>query len=110
MTEAEIQAAVWRAVNSTPDARVFRNHVGRVQDARGRWHAFGLCLGSADLIGWRSVIITPDMVGQRFARFLSLEIKAQTGRVRPDQARWLAAVEAAGGEAQIVTEEWLKST
>jgi hypothetical protein len=105
MTEAQIQAAVWRQINATAHARVFRNHCGRVQDAAGRWHSFGLYPGSADLIGWRSVIITPEMLGQRVARFLSLEIKAQTGRVRPDQARWLAAVEAAGGEARIVKSE-----
>jgi hypothetical protein len=104
MTEAQIQAAVWRSINSTPDARVFRNHVGRVQDNRGRWHQFGLCPGSADLIGWRSVVITQDMVGQRVAKFLSLEIKAKGGRVRPEQERWLAAVLAAGGEARIVTQ------
>jgi len=102
MTEAQIQAAVWRQINATPHARVFRNHCGRVQDALGRWHSFGLQPGSADLIGWRSLVITQDMVGRTVAQFLSVEVKSATGQLRPDQDRWLQAVTAAGGCARVV--------
>ena len=62
---------------------------------------FGLAPGSADLIGWRSTVITPDMVGQRVAVFASIEVKAARGRLRPDQATWLAAVQQAGGIAGV---------
>ena len=62
---------------------------------------FGLCKGSADLIGWRTVTITPDMVGQQVAVFLSIEVKTPTGRIRPEQQQWLETVQAAGGIAGV---------
>jgi hypothetical protein len=61
----------------------------------------GLFPGSGDLIGWRTVTITPDMVGQSIAQFLSIEVKTPTGRVRPDQVNWAEQINAAGGLAII---------
>lgn len=62
---------------------------------------FGLARGSADLIGWRTVTITPDMVGQRIAVFTSIEVKTPTGRLTPAQHNWQAAVRSAGGIAGV---------
>ena len=62
---------------------------------------FGLCKGSADLIGWRTVTVTPEMVGQKIAVFTSIEVKSTSGRVKPEQQQWLAAVQAAGGIAAV---------
>jgi hypothetical protein len=62
---------------------------------------YGLQPGSSDLIGWRTVTITPDMVGQRIAVFTSIEVKTPTGRVKPEQQQWLDAVQAAGGIAGV---------
>lgn len=101
MTESEIQSAIHRKLGSRPDVRLFRNHVGKVRDERGRWHAFGLAPGSADLIGWHSVTVTPDMVGQQVAVFLSVEVKTATGRVREDQEAWARIVKHHGGKAII---------
>jgi len=61
----------------------------------------GLATGSGDCVGWRTLVITPDMVGQRIAQFVSLEAKSATGRARADQTAWAAAVTAAGGVAGI---------
>ena len=97
MSETNIQNQIIKAIGSRSDCRLFRNHVGRVQDKQGRWHTFGLCPGSADLIGWRVVTITPEHVGQALAVFLSIEVKTPTGNVRPEQTRWLAAVQRHGG-------------
>ena len=58
--------------------------------------------GAADLLGWRTVTVTPEMVGQRMAQFVSLEVKTPTGRVRPEQENWRRVVEAAGGVAAVV--------
>ena len=80
---------------------MFRNNTGTLKDANGRPVQFGLCKGSADLIGWRTITITPDMVGQQVAVFTSIEVKTPTGRVRPEQQQWLKAVQAAGGVAGI---------
>ena len=82
--------------------RLYRNNTGTLYDRQGRPVTFGLAKGSADLIGWRTITITPDMVGQRVAVFTSLEVKAERGRVSPEQRQWLEAVQAAGGIAGVV--------
>lgn len=100
--ETTLQQQIRLALGTHPQTRLFRNQVGSLPDPRtGRLVTFGLARGSADLIGWRTLTITPDMVGQRLAVFTSIEVKTPTGRVRPDQAAWLGAVQAAGGIAGI---------
>ena len=100
MTEQQIQQQI-RLACGKGDCRLFRNNTGTLKDANGRPVQFGLCKGSADLIGWRTITITPDMVGQQVAVFASIEVKTPTGRVRPEQQQWLKAVQAAGGVAGI---------
>lgn len=63
---------------------------------------YGLVQGSADLIGWRSLVITPDHVGKTIAQFLSLEVKTDTGKPTDAQTIWLQNVQRAGGAAGIV--------
>jgi hypothetical protein len=82
--------------------RLYRNNTGTLYDRQGRPVTFGLAKGSADLIGWRTITITADMVGQTVAVFTSLEVKAERGRVSPEQRQWLEAVQAAGGIAGVV--------
>ena len=100
MTEQQIQQHI-RLACGKGDCRLFRNNTGTLKDANGRPVQFGLCKGSADLIGWRTIAITPDMVGQQVAIFLSIEVKTPNGRLRPEQQQWLDAVQAAGGMAGI---------
>lgn len=61
----------------------------------------GLCEGSPDLIGWRTVEVTPEMVGQRLAVFAGIEVKSDTGRPTPEQLKFLDAVREAGGVACV---------
>jgi hypothetical protein len=100
VTEQQIQQQIRIACGTGP-ARLFRNNTGTLRDQHGRPVQFGLCKGSADLIGWRTVTVTPDMVGQRIAVFTSIEVKTPTGRLRPEQQQWLDAVQAAGGIAGV---------
>ena len=99
-SEQSIQQHI-RLTCSTGSTRLFRNNTGTLRDQHGRPVSFGLCKGSADLIGWRTVTITPDMVGQQVAVFTSIEVKTPTGRVKPEQQQWLDAVQAAGGIAGV---------
>lgn len=100
--ETTLQQQIRLALGTRPDTRLFRNQVGSLPDPRtGRLVTFGLARGSADLIGWRTVTITPDMVGTQLAVFLSIEIKTPTGRLRADQSNWLNAVRQAGGIAGV---------
>jgi hypothetical protein len=100
VSEQSIQQHI-RLTCSTGNTRLFRNNSGTLRDQHGRPVSFGLCKGSADLIGWRTVTITPDMVGQQVAVFTSIEVKTPTGRVKPEQQQWLDAVQAAGGIAGV---------
>ena len=100
MSEQQIQQHI-RIACGTGDTRLFRNNTGTLRDANGRPVQFGLCKGSADLIGWKRVTITPDMVGSTVAVFTSIEVKTATGRLRPEQQQWLDAVQAAGGIAGV---------
>ena len=99
-SEQSIQQHI-RLTCSTGSTRLFRNNTGTLRDQHGRPVSFGLCKGSADLIGWRTVTITPEMVGQQVAVFTSIEVKTPTGRVKPEQQQWLDAVQAAGGIAGV---------
>jgi hypothetical protein len=62
---------------------------------------------SGDLIGWRTVIITPEMVGRALAVFVSRECKPEgwtysaTDR-EVAQLNWANLVNAAGGDASFV--------
>lgn len=117
MKESTILKTVMLAATLS-GAVAFRNNVGQGWMGRTKWlksgdryvahgdeiviqqprplHA-GLHTGSADLIGWRTIEITPDMVGKRVAVFLSAETKSATGRLSLDQKNWLHQVHGAGG-------------
>jgi hypothetical protein len=100
-SEQSIQQHIRLACSRGP-VRLFRNNTGTLYDRQGRPVTFGLAKGSADLIGWTTRTITADMVGQTLAVFTSLEVKAERGRVSPEQRQWLEAVQAAGGIAGVV--------
>ena len=100
--ETKIQQEIRLGLGTREDIRLFRNQVGQLPDPRtGRPVQFGLAKGSADLVGWKTIEVTPDMVGQRLAVFTSIEIKTPGGRPTTYQKAWLAAVDKAGGIAGI---------
>jgi hypothetical protein len=100
--ETTLQQQIRLALGTHPEARIFRNQVGSLPDPRsGRLVTFGLAKGSADLIGWRTITVTPEMVGRRLAVFTSIEVKTPTGRLRPEQQAWLGVVRSAGGVAGV---------
>jgi hypothetical protein len=101
------------------DVRLFRNNVGtfiqsnapfqqvsRALAAAGitfRLVKTGLCDGSSDLIGWKSVPITGDMIGSKLAVFTAIECKAPKARTEANHAaqqlQFIRAVEQHGGYA-----------
>lgn len=93
---------------------VFRNQVGKgwygkaehwnngsVTIVGARQLTAGLCVGSSDIVGWRSVTITPEMVGKRIAQFVAVEAKSDTGTLTDGQGNFLDAVRDAGGFAVV---------
>lgn len=99
MNESAIQNQIRIVLGRLPDVRMFRNNVGTA-NIKGAYVRYGLCKGSADLIGW--IKLEPPVVPFRVARFMSLEIKTEDGRVRPEQAQWLKLVREWGGFAAVV--------
>ena len=111
-TQAQVRLGA-RALGYT----LFRNNVGALKDERGRLIRYGLAndtaalnasIKSGDLIGWRRVVITPEMVGRPFAQFASAEIKKAdwvfSGTPREQaQRRWNNLVNANGGQAFFST-------
>lgn len=105
MKETEIQQRIRGVLNNrTSPCRLFRNNVGSYQDPKNpkRWIDYGLCVGSADLIGIEKRIVTPEMVGQAVGIFLAVEVKTPKGRLSDEQKAWLGMVRAFGGEAHVM--------
>lgn len=114
--EAQAQALV-RLEASQLGHRLWRNNVGAGKLETGSYIRWGLCndsvavnaaLKSADLIGLRRVLITPDMVGSTIAQFMSIEVKRPgwhyTGTPREiSQLHWAELILGFGGYAAIVT-------
>jgi hypothetical protein len=96
--EQSIQQAIRLLSRGT--IRLFRNNVGALRDATGRLVRYGLAPGSSDLIGWRTITVTPDMVGQTVAQFVAIEVKDR-GRATPEQLTFIEAVTRAGGLAGV---------
>jgi ribosomal protein S19 len=112
MLESDIQKQILLAA-SKANARLFRNNVGtgwigqvkRTSDGSiillnpRPLHA-GLCVGSSDLIGWKPVTITPDMVGKKIAQFTAVEVKLNA-RPTKEQLNFINVVNNSGGNAGI---------
>ena len=103
---------------SNGDVRLWRNNVGaawvgpHVMNADGSVTIFkpmrvrfGLCEGSADLIGFVSREIREEDVGKTVAQFVAAECKATAGRLRDVQKAYLEMVNAFGGRAGVFRSE-----
>jgi len=99
-SEHEIQQRI-RLACGRGAVRLWRNNTGALVDQQGRFVRFGLCKGSSDLIGLRSLEITPELVGQRVAQFVALEVKTAQGMLRPEQRAFLRLVQELGGVAAV---------
>ena len=112
MKETNVQNEI--RLNIPPHARLFRNNVvrgyqgkatrkqnGTVVIEHARLVDAGLCKGSSDLIGFTSVEITPEMVGQKVAIFTAVEVKTKKGRPSKEQLNFIKLIRMFGGRAGI---------
>ena len=96
--ETKLQQEIRLALGTIPSLRLFRNQVGQLPDPRtGRYVQFGLAKGSSDLVGFKTIKITPEMIGQEVAQFVSIEIKTERGKLTEVQQNWLQKVHDSGG-------------
>lgn len=123
--ESTNQRSIWLAAAALAGTVLFRCNSGkawlsgggkpqRMADGTvllpgGRPVALGLALtngdpvvGQSDLIGWHSIVVTPDMVGCRVAVIVGMECKRETGgRTSQDQQNFVTQITNAGGIAGI---------
>ena len=118
LSESYVQSIV-RLEAARKGVRLFRNNVGALIDSRGVPVRYGLAndskaaneaMKSADLIGWRSLIIESHMVGRCIAQFVSRECKHVGWQYHGDereraQLAWAQLVAAGGGDAAFCTGE-----
>ena len=113
MIEADVQNTILCAAPEQ-SCILMRNNVGALTDADGRIVRYGLMntskqqnerIKSSDLIGITTVIITPEMVGQRVGIFTAVEVKrtdwqrSETDKHEIAQEAFIAWVKARGGFA-----------
>lgn len=89
--------------------RLFRNQVGTYKilydSGETAYLSSGLAKGSGDLIGWRPVVITQEMVGMTLAQFVSCEVKDGKAKPEEDQLAWIEKVRKDGGLAFVARSE-----
>jgi hypothetical protein len=124
--ETNIVRKIMLRLSKNPNVRIFRNNIGNawigksvrftqkqtvsvnpgdVLIYQGRFFSAGLCVGSSDLIGFKSVVITPEMVGKKIAVFLAPEVKTSTGKASQEQVNFLNMVNSMGGIGFVATNE-----
>jgi hypothetical protein len=97
LAESEILHAIRLA--QPGHVTLWRNQVGVAEYPGGARVPYGLCRGASDLIGIRSLVITPDLVGTTVGQFAAVEVKSRTGRLSREQALFLNLVRSKGGLA-----------
>lgn len=89
--------------------QLMRNNSGAFKDETGRWLFFGLgniskkhsdSIKSSDLIGFKKIVVTSDMVGKTIAVFTAVEVK------RPD---WKPSAACKRERAQRAFVTWINS-
>jgi len=124
--ETNLVRRIMLKIGSNPKIRIFRNNSGKcwigkskmfnspqtvsvkagdVLVQQARYFDAGLCPGSSDLIGLKSVKITPEMVGTEIACFVAIEAKLINGRVQENQINFLEMVKKMGGLGIICRDE-----
>lgn len=114
MSEGKLMREVQIALCKDPLVRLLRNNVGEAwagawyRDSQGRVVIpnayrirYGLGVGTSDLIGIKSELVTLEMVGLRLARFVAIETKGTLTRTRTEQKAFIEVVNTLGGRAGI---------
>lgn len=98
---ADVQRPIHVELSKDPLVRLWRNNNGAFKDSRGKLVRFGLGSGTSDLIGLKSTVITPEMVGQRVAVFVAIECKGPRTPTTEQQKTFVGVVQMLGGRAGI---------
>ena len=104
--ESTILQKIFRFIGSRMDTRIFRNNIGIAWRKDGTPIKFGVCNpGGSDLIGWKVVKITKNMIGKSIAVFVAIEIKQEKKEPTPKQWNFIYQVNTCGGLAGVAYSE-----
>ena len=97
--EVRVKDALKDLFTKLPGVTMFSNPVGnaRYGSCRVPYGVGGR--GGSDYVGYRSIIVTPDMIGRRVAVFCAIEAKRPGEQPEPHQQAFINGVLAAGGLA-----------
>lgn len=99
MTQRETN--VWKDLQlklSPLGFRLFRNQRYKGKSDKGAWLDCGVGGdGGSDLVGFRIIIITPDMVGKTFAQYTEIEAKFGKNKATLEQLERLEQLNKYGG-------------
>jgi hypothetical protein len=102
ISEADVNDAIREAVKRMTLVELYRNNRGSIRLESGGRLTYGVGPdGAADWLGYKSVTITPEMVGNQIAVFVAIEAKRPGAHARDDQQKFLSRVAIAGGIAGV---------
>ncbi len=94
-----------RYFNTETVSVLFRNDNGMGYRKDGTPFRYGLQPGSGDIVGWKEITITADLVGKKLAVFQSIEIKTLSDKIGYQQIIFYLNVLIAGGLSSVYTED-----
>lgn len=98
-SEASILMRIRKRFNQGP-VRLFRNNSGIAEYANGAKVRYGVGgPGAPDLIGFKTITITPEMINKKIAVLVCVEVKRVGKKATAEQKNFITAVLAAGGFA-----------
>ncbi len=107
MTEKQIMHAIMLEAPKR-GCRLMRNNVGMLRDINGTRVAYGLGVGTSDLIGWKFLpsalekeLNDEEQKYFNVAIFTAIEVKGPHGRVSPRQQQFINIVNKSGGLAGV---------
>lgn len=96
--EADVNRAIAAWARKTPRLKLWRNSRGVAELPNGARITYGVGpAGAADWLGYRTIIITDEMVGQHLPVFLAIEAKRPGEDPTEDQYRFLTEIQFDGG-------------
>lgn len=104
ISEADVNDTIREFSAKRDDLVLWRNNRGEALTSSGATVRYGVGPnGASDWIGYRVLVVTPDMVGYEIAQFIAVEAKAPDAGPPDDaQSRFLNSVNIAGGRAIVV--------